>query len=89
MCATIASAIRLSFCGTLNTQRFVASIGWMMEAEAESEIIGTLVSAATLIMASEAGVVEVPMMMSAFSSSISLRMLATALVLSAPSSSTV
>ena len=88
MCSAIASAIRLSFCGVLNTQCRCASIGSISRAEAASEIIGTFFSAATSIIASEAGVVLEPTRASTLFSSISLRALATAFVLSAPSSST-
>ena len=88
MCSAIASAIRLSFCGVLNTQWRCASIGWIKRALAASEIIGTCFSAATSIIASDAGVVLLPIRASTAFSSISLRALATALVLSAASSST-
>ena len=83
----MASAIMMSFCGVLNTQRFLASCGSMMAAEAPSEIIGVLPSATASIMASEAGVVDEPKMTSTFSD-ISLRALVTAPVVSDPSSST-
>ncbi len=89
MWAAIASAIRLSFCGVLNTQCRGSSIGSMSRALAASEIIGTFFSAATSISASEAGVVLLPISASMLFSSISLRALATARVLSAPSSSTI
>ena len=88
MSSAIASAIRLSFCGVLNTHLRCASIGSISRAEAASEIIGTFFSAATSIMASEAGVVLEPITASTLFSSISLRVLATALVVSPPSSST-
>ena len=51
-------------------------------------MVGTCFSAATLTMASDAGVVDEPMIASTLSSSISLRMFVTARVLSEPSSST-
>ena len=88
MWSAMASAIRLSFCGVLNTHIRCGSIGWISRAEAASEIIGTRFSAATSIMASEAGVVDEPTSASMLFSSISLRALATAFVLSAASSST-
>ena len=86
--SAIASAIRLSFCGVLNTQWRCASMGRISRAVAAREIIGTFFSAATSIIASEAGVALEPISASTLSSSISLRALATALVLSVPSSST-
>ena len=89
MWSAIASAMRLSFWGVLNTQCRCASIGSISRALAASVIIGTFFSAATSISAIEAGVVLLPMRASTLSSSISLRALATALVLSAASSSTI
>ena len=88
MCSAMASAIMMSFCGVLKTQRFLASCGSMMAAEAPSEIIGVCASATASIMASEFGVVDEPRMMSTLFSEISLRALLTALVVSEASSST-
>ena len=79
----------MSFCGVLKTQRFLPpSCGSMMMAEAPSEIIGVCDSAMTSIMASEAGVVDEPMMTSTLCSETSLRVLVTAAVVSEASSST-
>ena len=58
----------------------------MILAEAASVIIGVLPSATTSIMASELGVMLEPMMMSALLSLMSLRVLATAAVVSEASS---
>ena len=89
MCPAMASAIRLSFCGVLNTQARWASMGWISRALAAIEIMGVRFSAATSIMASEAGVVVEPTSTSTAPSSVSLRALATARVVSEASSSTV
>ncbi len=88
MCSAIASDIMMSFCGVSKTQRFLASIGSMMRAEAAIEITGVWLSAATSIIASEFGVVVEPRMMSTLFSEISLRVLLTAAVVSLASSST-
>ena len=88
MCCAIASDIMMSFCGVLKTQRLLASIGSTMRAEAAIEIIGVCASATTSIIASEFGVVVEPRMMSTLFSVISLRVLATAAVVSDASSST-
>ncbi len=66
----------------------MASIGSTMRAEAATEIIGTLASLTTSIMASEVGVVDEPSTMSTLFSVMSLRVLATAAVVSEASSST-
>jgi len=84
----MASDIMMSFCGVLKTQRRLASMGSTMRAEAAIEIIGVPASATASIMASELGVVVEPRMTSTLSSVISLRVLATALVVSDASSST-
>ena len=88
MCSAMASDIMMSFCGVLNTQRFLASTGSTMRAEAAIEIIGVCASEMTSIIASEFGVVVEPRMMSTLFSLISLRVLATAAVVSEASSST-
>ena len=88
MCSAMASAIMMSFCGVLKTQRFLASCGSMMAAEAPSEIIGVWLSATGSIMASEFGVMLEPMITSTLFSAISLRVLVTACVVSEASSST-
>ena len=82
-----ASAIRLSFCGVLNTHLRAPACGSTILAEAASAIIGTFFSPTMSIIASAAGVIEGPISTSILSSSISLRVLATALVLSVASSS--
>ncbi len=89
MWAAIASAIRPSFCGALNTQRRLSSIGATILEEAARLISGTLASAATSISASETGVTEEPTMASTLSSLASLRALATPLVVSVASSRTI
>ena len=88
MCSAIASDIWMSFCGVLKTQRFLASCGSTMRAEAAIEIIGVCASETASIIASEFGVVVEPRMMSTLCSAISLRALATAAVVSDASSST-
>ena len=88
MCSAMASDIMMSFCGVLNTQRFLASTGSTMRAEAAIEIIGVCASETTSIIASEFGVMVEPRMMSTLFSLISLRVLATAAVVSEASSST-
>ena len=60
MWSAIASAIRLSFCGALNTQRFSGVIGTISEAEAAITTCGTPFSAATVLIAAEAGVADEP-----------------------------
>ena len=88
MCSAIASDIWMSFCGVLKTQRFLASCGSTMRAEAAIEIIGVCASATASIIASELGVVVEPMMMSTLCSVMSLRVLPTAVVVSEASSRT-
>ena len=88
MCCAIASDIMMSFCGVLKTQRRFASIGSTMRADAAIEIIGVWFSATTSIIASEFGVVVEPITTSTLFSVISRRALATALVVSDASSST-
>ena len=88
MCDAIASDIMMSFCGVLKTHLRLSSIGSTILADAAIEIIGTLASLTTSIIASELGVTVEPMMMSTLSSVISLRVSLTALVVSEPSSST-
>ena len=78
----------MSFCGVLKTQRFFASTGSTMRAEAAIEIIGVSLSATTSIIASEFGVVVEPRTTSTLFSVISLRVLVTAVVVSEASSST-
>jgi hypothetical protein len=56
----MASDIMMSFCGVLKTQRFLASTGSTMRAEAAIEIIGVWFSATTSIIASELGVTVEP-----------------------------
>ena len=87
MLIATASAISASFCGVLNTQRVLGSVGLMIAADAASEIIGVLVSAATSRIASELGVVDEPMITSTLSSVTSLRAFVTAFVVSDASSS--
>src|SRR5450432_3148054 len=82
MLTATASAIGASFCGVLNIQRVLGSIGLMIAADAASEIIGVPESTATSRIASELGVVEEPTMTSTLSSLTSLRALVTALVVS-------
>ena len=88
MCETIAIDIMMSFCGVLKTQRFLASWGSTMRADAAIEIIGVRASATTSIMASEFGVMVEPSITSTLCSLISLRVLVTAAVVSEASSST-
>mgnify|MGYP006920578462 CR=1 FL=1 len=88
MCWAIAMAIMMSFCGVLKTQRFLASTGSTMRAEAAIEIMGVWLSLTTSIIASELGVVVEPMITSTLCSVISLRALVTAAVVSDASSST-
>src|SRR3569623_2135 len=84
----IAVAICESFCGVLNTQRRLTTIGSTIAEEAAIEIIGVSDSAATSIIASEAGVTVEPTSRSTFSSDTSLRAFLTAVVVSVASSST-
>jgi hypothetical protein len=88
MWSTIACDIMMSFCGVLKTQAFLASSGSTILAEAAIEIIGTLASETTSIMASELGVMVEPRTTSTLFSVISLRVLVTAAVVSEASSST-
>ena len=88
MCCAIARAIMMSFCGVLKTQRRLASMGSTMRAEAAIEIMGVPDSDTASIIASEFGVTVEPMMRSTLFSVISLRVLATAVVVSDASSST-
>jgi len=88
MWVTMARAIMMSFCGVLKTQRFFASMGSTMRAEAAIEIMGVPLSATASIIASELGVTVEPMMRSTLFSVMSLRVLATAVVVSEASSST-
>ncbi len=86
MWLAMASAIMMSFCGVLKTHRFFASIGSTMRAEAAIEIIGTCASDTASIIASEFGVTVEPTTTSTLCSVISLRVLATAVVVSDASS---
>ena len=88
MCVAIASDIMMSFCGVLKTHLRLASTGSTMRAEAAIEIIGVCDSEATSIIASEFGVVVEPSTTSTLFSVISLRVLATAVVVSEASSRT-
>ena len=88
MWLAIAMDIMMSFWGVLKTQRFLASCGSTIRAEAAIEIMGVWASATTSIMARELGVMVEPRMMSTLCSEISLRVLLTAAVVSEASSST-
>ena len=88
MWVAIASDIMMSFCGVLKIHLRLASTGSTIAADAAIEIIGVCDSAATSIMANELGVVVEPRMMSTLLSVISLRVFATACVVSEASSST-
>ncbi len=88
MCSAMAVAMCESFCGVLNTQARLASIGSMMRAEAAIEIIGVSLSAAMSTIASEFGVTVEPTTTSTLSSLMSLRVFLTAVVVSVASSST-
>ena len=85
----MASAIRASFCGVLNTQRVFGLLGSTIRADAAIEIIGVSLSAATSIIANELGVIVEPTTTSTLSSAINLRMFVTAFVVSDASSSTI
>src|SRR5664279_3153941 len=69
ICAAIAIAIWLKFCGVINTQGAVSAVG----AKGAIEICGVLVSNATPEMAIEVGVAVEPMIASTLSSPVSLR----------------
>src|SRR6185312_8510908 len=86
MLTAIASAINVSLCGVLNTQYVRGFDGSTMRPDDAIEIIGSLASATTSTIASELGVTVEPMMTSALSSVISLRVLVTAFVVSDASS---
>src|SRR5674476_440404 len=84
ICAAIAIAIWLKFCGVINTQGALSAVG----AKGAIEICGVLVSNATLEMAIEVGVAVEPMIASTLSSPVSLRAFWTAVLGSVASSST-
>ncbi len=88
MCSTTAPAMSSSFCGALKIQRRFASIGAMMLFPAAREIIGVPLSAATSIIASEAGVEFEPTMTSTAVSLVSFRAFLAAAVGSVASSRT-
>src|SRR3954470_24603206 len=88
MLTATASAISASFCGVLKIHLVFASAGFTICADAASEIIGVPVSTATSRIASDAGVVDEPMMTSTLSSLTSFFALLTAFVVSDASSST-
>ena len=88
MCWAMASAIMMSFCGVLKTQRRLASTGSTTRLDAASETIGVWFSDTTSSIASELGVVVLPRITSTLLSVISRRALATAAVVSLASSST-
>ncbi|KAF1043237.1 MAG: hypothetical protein GAK34_02704 [Delftia tsuruhatensis] len=86
MCSPMAAAIMASCWGVLKTQNFLASTGSTILAEAASVIMGVLASETTSTMASELGVMLEPRITSTLLSLISLRVLATAAVVSEASS---
>src|SRR5665213_2305292 len=89
MLTAMASAISVSLCGVLNTHFVRGLAGSTMRADAARDIIGNCASETTSAIASELGVTVEPMITSALSSLMSLRVLVTALVVSDASSSTI